>query len=91
MVLLLPTAVPSSVSLSELLSLSVLTCLKPQDKTDSVPPVYNEKIYLKLMYWYASWGRNTIDRALASHHEGRGSNLGGANKCPCTSSLNYMP
>ena len=44
-----------------------------------------------LIYVNASWGRNTIDRALASHHEGRGSNLGGANKCPCTSSLNYMP
>ena len=36
-------------------------------------------------------GRSAIDRALASHHEGRGSNLVGANKCPCTSSLNYMP
>ena len=38
MVLLGPTAVPSSASLSELLSLSVLTCRKPHDKTDSVPP-----------------------------------------------------
>ena len=26
-------------------------------------------------------GRSAIDRALASHHEGRGSNLVGANKC----------
>ena len=39
----------------------------------------------------ASWGLSAIDRALASHHESRGSNLVGANKCPCTSLLNYMP
>ena len=32
-----------------------------------------------------------MNKALASHQEGLGSNPVGANKCPCTSSLNYMP